>query len=71
MPLLEAYNENEKNIINFSNNISGYAELRNVFFPEIQAMLIGDKTPEQAAQDFSTAGSAIIETGKKQSLIAE
>ena len=71
LPLLEAYNENEKNIINFSNNISGYAELRNVFFPEIQAMLIGDKTPEQAAQDFSTAGSAIIETGKKQSLIAE
>lgn len=71
LPLLGAYNENEKNIINFSNNISGYAELRNVFYPEIQAMLIGDKTPEQAAQDFSTNGSAIIETGKKQSLIGE
>lgn len=69
LPLLEAYNKNEENIINFSNNIAGYAELRTVFYPELQAMLIGDKTPEEAAQGFTESGNQIIETGNQQSLI--
>lgn len=71
LPLLEAYNANEEYIINFSNNMAGYAEFRNVFFPEIQAMLIGEKTPQEALDSLVENGNKIIETGNNQSLILD
>ena len=71
LPLLEAYNANEEYIINFSNNMAGYAEFRNVFFPEIQAVLIGEKTPQEALDSLVENGNQIIETGNNQSLILD
>lgn len=69
LPLLEAYNANEEYLVNFSNNMAGYAEFRNVFFPEIQALLIGDKTAQEALDSLVENGNAIIERGNEQSLI--
>lgn len=71
LPLLPAYNENEEYLVNFDNNIPGYAELRDVFFPEIQAMLIDEKTPQEALDSFTENGNEIIDRGNEQSLIVE
>ena len=51
--------------------MAGYAEFRNVFFPEIQAMLIGEKTPQEALDSLVENGNKIIETGNNQSLILD
>lgn len=69
LPLLQEYNENEEYVVDFSNNIAGYAELRDVFFPEIQALLIGEKTPQEALDSFTEKGNEIIDRGNEQSLI--
>ncbi len=69
LPFLDAYNANEKYIVNFSNNTAGYSELRNVFFPEIQAVLIGEKNAQEALDSYVEKGNDIIERGNEQSLI--
>lgn len=69
LPLLPAFNENEEYIVDFNNNLAGYAELRNVFFPEIQAVLTGEKTPQEAMDDLAENGNEIIDRGNEQSVI--
>lgn len=69
LPLLPAFNENEEYIVDFNNNLAGYAELRNVFFPEIQAVLTGAKTPQEAMDDLAENGNKIIDQGNEQSVI--
>lgn len=69
LPYLEAYNKNSENVINFSNNTPGYAELRNAFFPELQAVFTDAKTPKEALENFTEQGNRIIETNKKKSVI--
>ena len=69
LPYLEAYNKNSDNVINFSNNTPGYAELRNAFFPELQAVFTGAKTPKEALDNFTEQGNRIIETNKSKSVI--
>lgn len=69
LPYLEAYNKNSDYVINFSNNTPGYAELRNAFFPELQAVFTGEKTPKEAVDNFTDQGNRIIETNKKKSVI--
>ncbi len=51
LPYLEAYNKNDQYLFNFSKNLPGYTELRNVLFPELQAALTGEKTAQQALDD--------------------
>lgn len=69
LPYLKAYTANSENIINFSNNTPGYAELRNAFFPELQAVFTGDKTTQEALTSFKEQGNKIIENNTKKSLI--
>lgn len=69
LPFLEAYNANADNIVNFSNNTAAYSELRSVFFPEIQAALIGEKTAQEALDSFVETGNGVIERGNQQSFI--
>lgn len=71
LPLLEAFNANEANIINFTNNMAGYAEFRNIFYPEIQAVLIDAKTPQQALDDLVANGNEIISRGDRMSLLID
>ncbi|WP_414838810.1 ABC transporter substrate-binding protein [Carnobacterium sp. TMP28] len=69
LPYLEAYNKNSEYIFNFSNNTPGYAELRNAFFPELQAVFTDEKTPQEALDSFAENGNRIIDTNTEKSVI--
>ena len=68
LPFLKAYQENAKYIFNFSNNTPGYAELRNLLFPELQAVFTGAKNPKQALDSYVEQGNRVIEKEQKNSL---
>lgn len=70
-PLLPAYIANDQYVINFSNNTPGYAEVRNALFPEIQAVLTGEKDAQTALDSFVANGNKAIEKGLKQSKVIE
>ena len=69
LPYLEAYNANDKYLFNFSRNLAGYTELRNVLFPELQAVLTGVKTPQEALDAYVESGNAILEEGRSSSVV--
>lgn len=69
LPYLAAYTENQKYIFNFSNNMPGYNELRNVLFPELQAALTGQKTAQQAMDDYVAKGNTVIDEGRASSVV--
>ena len=64
---LLSYMENAKYLFNFSNNTPGYAELRNLFFPELQAVFSEAKTPQEAMDNFTQQGNKVIERETKNS----
>ncbi|MQW23090.1 MULTISPECIES: ABC transporter substrate-binding protein [unclassified Lactococcus] len=66
-PLINSYLKNDSTVVNFSNNTPGYAELRTALYPQIQAVLTGEKTSQQALDDFVVAGDKAIESGLKYS----
>lgn len=67
-PYLKAYQNNAQYIFNFSNNTPGYAELRNILFPELQAVFTGAKTPKQALDTYVEFSNKIIEKEQAASL---
>ena len=69
LPYLPAYTENQKYIFNFSNNMPGYNELRNVLFPELQAALTGAKTAQEAMDSYVENGNKVIDEGRASSVI--
>ncbi len=69
LPYLEAYNKNDQYLFNFSKNLPGYTELRNVLFPELQAALTGEKTAQQALDDYVKNGNTILEEARKSSVV--
>ena len=68
LPYLAAYNENDRYMFNFSNNVPGYGELRTVLFPELQAALTGEKTAQEALDSYAAAGNKIIEEARLDSV---
>jgi multiple sugar transport system substrate-binding protein len=69
LPYLQAYTNNQKYIFNFSNNMPGYSELRNVLFPELQAALTGQKTPQEALDSYVEKGNVVIDEGRASSVV--
>lgn len=67
LPLLETYMNNDKYVVNFSNNTPGYAEIRNALYPEIQAALTNEKTTKDALDSFVEAGNKAIDKGLRRS----
>lgn len=63
LPYLAAYLDNDKYVVNFSNNSPGYAEIRNALYPELQAVMTGDKTPKAALDNFVNTGNKVIDRG--------
>src|SRR5699024_2600438 len=47
-PLFAAYEKNAPYMFNFTGNVPGYGELRQVLYPELQAIYTGEKSPEEA-----------------------
>jgi len=68
-PLFTAYNENSKYIFNFTGNVPGYSQLREVLYPELQAMYLGQKTPAEAVASYQEKGNAVIQQNKANSVI--
>lgn len=68
-PMFAAYNDNSQYLFNFTGNVPGYSQLREVLYPELQALFMGAKTPEQAVNDYTVNGNKIIQQNKQNSVI--
>ncbi|WP_405097022.1 ABC transporter substrate-binding protein [Oceanobacillus sp. FSL H7-0719] len=68
-PLFTAYEENAAYIFSFTGNVPGYNELRQVLYPELQAMYTGGKSPEEAIQSYQEKGNSVIDSAKQDSVI--
>lgn len=68
-PLFSAYDANAAHMFSFTGNVPGYSELRQVLYPELQAIYIGEKTSEQAIKDYQTKGNTVIQKAKENSTL--
>ncbi|RKP51572.1 extracellular solute-binding protein [Cohnella endophytica] len=68
-PLFAAYDANSKYLFNFTGNVPGYSQLREVLYPELQALYMGASTPERAVKEYQTKGNKVIQTNKANSVI--
>ncbi|MCM3765102.1 ABC transporter substrate-binding protein [Neobacillus niacini] len=68
-PLFEAYDKNAPYLFNFTGSVPGYSQLRQVLYPELQAIFTGQKSPEQAMKDYQKNGNQIIKEAKENSVI--
>jgi len=68
-PLFAAYDANAKYMFAFTGNVPGYSELRQVLYPELQAIYTGEKAPAQAIKDYQEKGNAVIQKAKENSTI--
>lgn len=68
-PKFAAYEENSEYLFNFSGNVPGYNELRQVLYPELQALYTGEKSPEEAVESYQEKGNDVINNAKEDSVI--
>ncbi|WP_010096645.1 ABC transporter substrate-binding protein [Ornithinibacillus scapharcae] len=68
-PLFAAYEANAPYMFSFTGNVPGYNELRQVLYPELQAVFTGEKTPEEAVKSYQEKGNDVIEKAKADSVI--
>ncbi|MHA0855602.1 ABC transporter substrate-binding protein [Paenibacillus sp. CMAA1364] len=68
-PFFMAYDANAKYTFAFTGNVPGYSELRQVLYPELQAIYIGEKTPAQAIKDYQEKGNVVIQKAKEGSTL--
>lgn len=68
-PLFAAYTANDQFMFNFTGNVPGYNQLRQVLYPELQALYTGEKTADKAVKDYQSKGNKIIEDAKADSVI--
>lgn len=68
-PLFEAYDENAEYLFDFTGSVPGYNQLREVLYPELQAIFTGEKTPEEAAESYEEKGNEVIKESREESVI--
>lgn len=68
-PLYAAYQSVEGYIFDFTGAAPGWVSTRNVFYPEIQAAISGEKTPEEALKDYEKAANEIIKEYADNSVV--
>lgn len=68
-PLFAAYDENAQYLFDFTGSVPGYNQLREVLYPELQALFTGEKTPEEAAKSYEEKGNEVIEESRADSVI--
>lgn len=68
-PLFEAYDKNAQYMFNFTGSVPGYSELRQVLYPELQALYTGQKSGAEAVKDYQEKGNKVIENAKANSVI--
>ena len=70
-PKFAAYDANAQYIFNFSGGVPGYNQLRQVLFPELQALYTGQKTAAEAVKDYEKNGNQIIKDARESSVIGK
>ena len=70
-PLFAAYDKNAQYLFNFTGSVPGYSQLRQVLYPELQAIYTGQKTPAQAMKDYQTNGNKVIKDSRANSVIEQ
>ncbi|MGE7022981.1 ABC transporter substrate-binding protein [Solibacillus cecembensis] len=68
-PFFAAYAANAPYVFNFTGNVPGYSQLRQVLYPELQALYTGAKTAEETVEGYQTKGNQVIEEAKANSVI--
>lgn len=68
-PLFEAYDENAQYMFDFTGSVPGYNQLREVLYPELQALFTGEKSPEEAAKGYHEKGNDVISESREDSVI--
>lgn len=68
-PYFAAYSANDQYMFNFTGNVPGYGQLRQVLYPELQALYTGVKTSKEVVESYQTKGNEVIETSKADSVI--
>ncbi len=68
-PLFEAYDKNAQYMFNFTGSVPGYSELRQVLYPELQALYTGEKSGAEVVKDYQEKGNQVIENAKANSVI--
>lgn len=68
-PLFLSYKDAEKYLFDFTGGAPGWVATRAVFYPEIQAVISGEKTAQQALMDYETAANEIITEYTENSIV--
>lgn len=68
-PFFAAYSANDQYAFNFTGNVPGYSQLRQVLYPELQALYTGAKSAKDAVKGYQTNGNKVIEESKADSVI--
>lgn len=58
-----------ENMISITGRVPGYVSARSYYFPEIQAVLTGQKTPKEALDQFVESANEAISKASKRSVI--
>lgn len=53
----------------FTGGIPEYVSFRNLLYPTIQVIISGEKTPQQALDDFAKDATELIQTGREESVL--
>ena len=69
-PYFEAYAANDQYMFNFTGNVPGYSQLRQVLYPELQALYTGGKSAKEVIKSYQTNGNRVIEDSKASSVIS-
>ncbi|WP_214630466.1 ABC transporter substrate-binding protein [Paenibacillus agaridevorans] len=70
-PFFAAYDQNAAFMFSFTGNVPGYSQLRQVLFPELQALYIGERTPAEAIANYQKNGNEVIAKAKESSSLAK
>ena len=68
-PYFEAYAANDQYMFNFTGNVPGYSQLRQVLYPELQALYTGEKSAQEVVKSYQSNGNRVIEDSKASSVI--
>lgn len=64
IPMLKAYDDNSENIVDNINNSLNWQGVRDVFYTNIQDLLLGTKTAAQVAASIDKSCNAALEKGR-------
>lgn len=64
--MIEAYDENISNVVDNIQNNLGWQNVRDVFYLNIQELLLGKKTPEQVAASIDETCNKALEQGRRE-----